>query len=424
MGLTIFNFFVRIYNNQKRLIAFIFISSVLFSLIFLIFLKNIGPVEHQIPGTDYFVRYEPMADNIIQGKGITIGGRVDPGYAPGFSIILAGIFVLSNLLGLARLDMIVLMNVILTAILACVLFFIAKEIFDKKIATIASAVWMAYPFNLWFLKNPNSEIPFLLILYSGIFLLILALKRRNDLKFVFLSGFALGASSLVRLPALFFSFFLALLIFFLFKKKSLKIKFLLAIILLSGNFLAILPWGVYSFSNNGGFIPVSNLASEGFSAGFTFLLGTDRGGISLSKETREALEELKERSQSENGNKALIEAFKNKPEIFLKLTWLRMARAWYATGMMWWENVIMAVQLFYLVLAAAGIIYAYNRYKEKIKYLILLLGIIIYFWAMSFLTIPILRYTIPAMPLVIIFLAVALDAFYGKFSFYNNSLQE
>jgi 4-amino-4-deoxy-L-arabinose transferase-like glycosyltransferase len=313
--------------------------------------------------------------------------------------------------------------------LACLLFFTVKEIFNKKIALLASFMWMTYPFNLWFIKSPNSEVPFLPFLYLGIFLLILSLKRDN-LKIIFLSGFALGISFLIRLPAIFFAAFLSFLIFFLLKKISFKRKFLLAVILLAGNFFAILPWGIYSFSNNGGFIPVSSLASAGFSEGFTFLLGTDRRGIPLSKETREALAELKERPQSGNGNKALIEAFKNKPAIFLKLTWLRMARAWYATGMMWWENVIIAIQIFYLSLALSGIFYAYKRYREKINYLILLFGIIIYFWAMSFLTIPILRYVIPVMPLVIVFSAVFLDSLmskfnlYGKIGFNNNSLQK
>ena len=54
-------------------------------------------------------------------------------------------------------------------------------------------------------------------------------------------------------------------------------------------------------------------------------------------------------------------------------------------------------------------IYAIKKYKDKIEYIILFFGIIIYFWAMSFLAIPILRYVIPAMPFVIIFSAAGVS---------------
>jgi 4-amino-4-deoxy-L-arabinose transferase-like glycosyltransferase len=422
--------FSKIYNNDKKLIFFIFFLAIFSSLFFLFFLKNIGPTGHQVPNTDYLVRYEPIANSILEGRGITLDGQVHPEWAPGFSVILAGLFTISNFTGIARLDLIVILNIILSAASACLLFLSAKELFGKKIGFISSFLWLTYPFNLWFLKNPNSEVPFLTFLYFGILFLVISLKK-NNLKLIFLTGFMFGLASLIRLPALFFSVFLAGFLLFILKKFSLRRRVIFVLILLLGNFFAFLPWGVYSSVNKSGSVPVSDLSSEGLLVGYTFLLGSDNGGekIALSPETREALEELKINT-AEGGNSlaVLAGAFKKHPAIYFHLTLLRIVRAWYATGMMWWEQKILLVQSFYILSAVLGLIFAVKKHKDKITGVFLILGIIIYFWAMSSLTIPILRYLIPAMPLVIvlsaIFLDFLLDKFnvYGKICFDNHSL--
>ncbi len=236
MGL-IFNFFNNIYSKQRFLMVFIFVASILCSLIFLIFLINIGPVEHKVPGTDYIADYEPLANSILQGKGFTVEGKVYPNRPPGFPIYLAGIFILSQLTGIERIDLIIVFNVILTALACCLLFLVAKEIFNKKIALTASLLWASYPFNLWFIKNPNTEVLFIPLLYLAVLFFMLVLKRKN-FKFAFFTGITLGLTSLVRLMGLFLPFFLSFLtIFFLWKVESKKRQLFLAIVILSSSLL-------------------------------------------------------------------------------------------------------------------------------------------------------------------------------------------
>ncbi len=249
----ILKFFNKIYNNKRFLIIFIFLASVLCSLIFLSLFRNIGPPEHRLPTADYLGEYGPIAESILQGEGFPFEEKDSFVYiAPGYPAFLVGIFGLSQLTGIDRLDLIIFFNVIISALSSCLLFLIAKEIFDKKIALIASLLWMSYPFNLWFVKNTHTEVPFILLFYAGLLLYILALKRKN-LGLVFLGGFILGLSSLTRWMGLFLPFLLAPLIFFLLKGVSKKRQFLLAAIFLIAALLPFLFWQTYAFTETGAF---------------------------------------------------------------------------------------------------------------------------------------------------------------------------
>jgi len=161
---TILTVLFKIYNNKKLLLVSIFVVSLFFSLIFLVCFKNIGPEEHNIPNTDYLACYGPFAESILQGQFVYINKYQQICSPPGYPIILAGVFSLSRLLGMDKILLITIFNIFMVAGAACFLFLIAELIFKKKIALFASFLWMTYPFNVWFIKNPQTEVPFILFL--------------------------------------------------------------------------------------------------------------------------------------------------------------------------------------------------------------------------------------------------------------------
>lgn len=407
----ILSLFDNIYSNKKSLLVFIFLASILCSLFFLFFFSNIGPAQHRIPGTDYFSYFEPMANNILQGKGLTLNETLPLNLAPGFSVILSGVFAFSKITGIDKLDLVVVLNVILTALACCFLFLIAKEIFNRRIALITSFLWMSYPFNLWLIKNPNTEVPFIPLLYLGIFLYILALKKRS-LKFTFSAGFILGLASFIRLIGLFLPLFLALLIFFFLRSNSKRRQVSLVIVLLIGNLVAIFPWMVCAFLATGGFIPVSDLGPLSFTIGNVWLLGTEEGGdLVLSDDVTMLIEKIRAEDLSSGVKifKFLTQELINRPITLIKLMGLKLARSWYATSQQWWERETLAVQILYLITGIGGILYGIRAAKNKIRDLILLLSIIFYFWGITFTNVSILRFMIPAMGLVIIFSAITVS---------------
>jgi 4-amino-4-deoxy-L-arabinose transferase-like glycosyltransferase len=408
---TILIFFNKVYNNKKLLFSFIFLASIFFSLIFLSFFKNIGPSEHGLPGTDYLTIYEPMAENILQGKGFTVEGRVRPEISSGFPIYLAGIFSLAQFLGIEKINVIIFFNVILTAFSSCLLFLIAKAVFNKRIALISSFLWMTYPFNLWFLKQPHTEVPFIFLLYTGILFYILTLERKKT-EYAFFAGATLSLTYLIRPIAIFLPFFLAglLIIIFFLKAGSKKRAIFLAAVLLLGSLLVVFPWILYSIFQTGNFIVFSDQASLGISVGIYWLLGTTEN-FSLPSDLYQLIERV-EAENLDSINKVFTffsRETKDNPLLVMRLIGLKLIRSWYATSSAWHEKETLTIQLIYLFPSIFGLIYLIKTNKEKILSIIPFLVIIFYFWAMTFFALSIMRYMVPAMGLVMIFLAVFIN---------------
>lgn len=419
----IFNFFLPIYNNKRSLLIFIFLISFLGSLIFLFFFRYVGPPQHRVPGSDYLFYYEPVANSILQGKGIPVKEDFAIRYPPGYPIILSGIFGLSSLLGINRLGLVVIFNVIMTAVVSCLLFLITESIFSKRIALITSLLWLSYPFNLWFIKNPNTEVPFILLLYLGIWLYIFALKKRH-FGFIFLVGIILGFASLIRPISLFLPLLLALLIFLQLKGGPKRIKFWLVIILLMGYLIMILPWEGYVLSETGRLLPLSTGGPPSVAGGLIFALRPGAGGDQATVSSD--VMALMERAEAENlttGAKIFhffIQEMINRPISFLKLIKLKLIRSWYATSQMWWEGKILAAQILYLLTGLIGIISGIKIFKDKIGDIFFLLSIVFYFWAMTVFGLSILRYMVPVMGFIIIFSAITINTIMVKWAKSHN----
>lgn len=416
------SFFYTVYNKKRTLLFFIFFTSLFVSLLFLFFFKDIGPSQHAIPGTDYLYFYEPVAESILQGKGIPVKENFAIRYPPGYPFFLSMVFYLSQLIGINKLALVVIFNVIITALACCFLFLIADIIFNKKIAFISSFLWMTYPFNLWFIKNPNSEVPFIFLLFLGIWLYILALKKKH-LGFIFLTGVILGFTSLVRPIGLLLPFLLALMIFFLLKEASRKIQFLLVMILLIGNLIIIFPWESYVFSETGRLIPLSTGGPPSIAGGIILLSKEGQGGnrITLSSDVLALTVRAENSTLNTMGDILYFSSreLASHPIAFFKLIGLKMVRAWYSTSQMWWEGQILAVQILYLLTGFIGIalgIKTFGGRAENIKDIIILLSIILYFWGMTILGLSMLRYMVPAMGLLIIFSAITVNILLDKWN--------
>lgn len=424
MKLALINNFLKIYNNQKLLLIFLFLFALFLVLIFLLFFSNIGPHNNALP-SDYYNHYEPIANSLLAGRGTFVNGKINTWVPPGYPIMLAIIFSFSDLIGTNRLDLVILFNTIITAGAAVFLFLGVQSIFNKKIALISSLLWMSYPFNLWFAKGPHTEVPFFLLLFLAIWLYILALKKEH-FGIIFLSGITLGLAVLIRPIGIFIPLLLFLFVFpapfggalkrcgINYRKKQI----LLAVALLFGSLLTVLPWESYVWSNTGNIILLSTTGPGAIATGLTYALQTGAGRDNIAV-PRDVLK-LMERAKTENLStlpKIILFSFEelmNHPISFLKLVGLKIIRSWYATSQMWWEGRILAVQTLYLLPSLLGLIYAIKIYKNKLKEIVFLLSIIFYFLGMTVLGVSILRYMVPAMAIMLIFAAIAINVLLEK----------
>jgi hypothetical protein len=102
------------------------------------------------------------------------------------------------------------------------------------------------------------------------------------------------------------------------------------------------------------------------------------------------------------------------PLAFAELLMLKLYRPWYGTATRRRESPILLLQVIYLPLGVAGLIWGKKRYPEQTLAIGTFVSVIVYFWAMAFLALPIFRYLVPAFGYVIIFIAIASDTLIAR----------
>jgi 4-amino-4-deoxy-L-arabinose transferase-like glycosyltransferase len=410
------NIILKVYRCRNLSLLLILLASILVSSAFLSFLGNTGPTEHAIPGTDYFNCYKPFADSILRGEGSYLPTDL-PGHEgtffvcnpPGYPLFLAVVFGVAQLFNVDELNLIVYFNIFVIALSACLLFLIVEYLFNRKVSLISAFLWLSYPFNLWFIKNPNTEVFFIFLLLLGTWLFLSCLKKKQ-FGFLFFVGLILGMVCLVRPIALFLPFVFASAIFLLAKSENTKKKILLVFLLVLGSLIPILIWEAGLLIITGQFIFFSSGGPPSIVDGLTFALRPGSAGdqVVVSDDLMDFMIRAEEGSLDSFSKVVgfLGNELAERPVVLVKLLGWKLARSWYATSQMWWEAKILLVQLVYLAFGLFGLVHLLKKCREKLPEIIFLLSIIFYFWLMTVSALSILRYMVPAMAFVVVFSAV------------------
>jgi len=422
-------------NTARFFLLAVFMCSLVSSGIYLYFFKNIGPAEHQVPGTDYVIRYEPLAENLLAGKGISMGPEDQVTSTPGYPFILLALLIIAKVTGMSELTVIVIANIAMTALSVCFLFLIAQMIFNRNVALIAAFLWSIYPLNLWLIKNPNTEVPFILLFYFCLWLTIKSVKEQKPRRMVIV-GLLMGFALLIRPFGLFLPL-VFLVSFWLVThvqsresqltkhhqpiKKSIRYGALFII----GCLLTITPWIWYASLKTGHFIPLSSLGPTAITVGLSYAyVGNGQHQQDVSVDIRALMGRVRATSLQSSTDIARFLAGEliQHPLALIKLLGLKLTRSWYATYGMWWENEIALLQIPFLILGLTGIYISLKtdtakKFAREIPWIYSLLTFILYFWAMTFVSLSIVRYMLPVMGFVMIFAAVAINEFLERHAF-------
>jgi hypothetical protein len=106
----------------------------------------------------------------------------------------------------------------------------------------------------------------------------------------------------------------------------------------------------------------------------------------------------------------VLRAAGERPGTVVKLYALKASRAWYATYTVRYEKFSAAIQVPYLVLAAWGLILAWRRGVAPRTWATITLLLVLYFWVMTLAVVSIVRYMMPALSLLMIFVALAVES--------------
>lgn len=371
---------------------------------------------------DYLTYYQPVAQRLLNGAGLReASGAPATHYPPGYSILLAGVFGAAKITGVSQVAALSCFILICSALSVMLVYAIALSVFGGRIALVSGLLWATYPFFLWLSKQPNSETPFLVFFLATIYSFVAFWPEHVRPEWPAVrTGILAGLTSLVRPASILLSFILAALLVYGRRDLRFSRRAIAALLLLAGNVAAVMPWEIWVWQQKGRWILLSQGSPVGLIEGMNFALGARGSGVPLriSPNIRELMTEASahpERISTIGGVvRFLLEKARHDPATVLEFLLFKARRAWYGTQAQWLESWTAAIQALYLCIILAGAVIALRWRGPPFHYALLALLCTGYIWAMSLVVVPLLRYMIPAMSLLMVLAAVCINRLLEK----------
>jgi 4-amino-4-deoxy-L-arabinose transferase-like glycosyltransferase len=390
----------------KRLFRFRFLLLFVLQCGLIAGLRFVLPAEFAAnENVDYKWFYRPVAAAIVAGEGIRLGGAPALRYPPGYPVLLSGIMRLAGLTGLSEELLLFLFTALCTAGSAMVLMTLSESIWGKRWGWISGVVWASYPFLLWSTKQPNSETPFVFLLFLSLLATLKGIKNRQAW-LVFFGGVLVGFSMLIRPIGLGAGVLIAALVFGL-VKQGLRARVLLAGCVLAGSFLAVAPWELWVLRQTGAVIPLSTGGPESMVDGLTFAVNpmneyneyflVPRAVLPVMQAVQARRRELRTTQQVLS---LVAQLAKEEPREMGFLLVTKAVRSWYATDSGRLEKLTLVIQVPYLLLSVLAVFLTWGAGVSHRKAGLAIGGFVLYSWGMTILVLSILRYTVPSMGLL------------------------
>ena len=366
--------------------------------------------------SDYVAFYEPVAESILDGRGLTLpDGSLALRYPPGFPVLLAGLFASGGLLGISRETMLTGFLCTTTGLATVLLFLIARTIWPLQRALFAAACFATYPLLLWLAKQPTSEMPFLILLYGAVLFLVISL-RRGVLLAALACGLGIGAATLIRPITILLGFAAAGLSLIWRRDTSLRTRAYVAALILLGNLLAVLPWELWMYNRTGMVIVVSTAGPRAMRDGLSFSGSRKsfREPVSVPSGLQAVVDDLEAELAGGrlktygNMRSFLGSEFRRHPLGVAEMVILKAARSWYATDSHRKEGLALGMQVMYLALIAYSGVRAYRAGGAMRQMVIVTSFVAAYFWFMTIIALSIARYMVPAIGLLFVLAPAAL----------------
>ncbi len=388
----------------------VFSCSVLVTSLFLILLPASFSANQS---SDFTSAYEPLARNLLLGNGYSVDGtNFFTFYPPGFPFIIAGQFWIARVFSLQESFVNTVSNVFFVALTVTLFSLVMRKLTNRLVALITTGLLMTYPFLLWLTKQPNSEIPFIAVLFLSFSALLSAClwQKKNELWFL-LSGFLLGLAMLIRPIAVFFPLMFVISIFIFLDKTPKKMKLITSLLFIIGVLLAVLPWEIHVINKTGKVVLISENSSMAFRGGLVFAVADNnyKQPVPAPEDVEALMMEIKQDYSSFLDRRTIISFFSEKmvesPGTVFKLFGMKALRSWYATDSQSYENLILLAQIPYIVLIVVGSILAWCKQGTFRKIMIVIWLITLINWGMTILVTATLRYMVPVICLQFINIA-------------------
>lgn len=377
--------------------------------------------------------YDQLAGNLVAGNGY----RFYPDTAktlmrePGYPLLLAGLFLVFG----SSFAAVKAANMLLAFGTAWLMIKLARKLSPNPwLAFLPPLLFLFHPGNLVAESRGGVEVLFGFLFLLFVLTISNALENNKWQSYV-ISGFALGATVLVRsVPIMFPLFLLAYLLIFERRKVSALAAIRNTAILIAMMVVVLSPWIIRNYSITGKFVPTASVLGVSAHAGqyMDTHLFEGRPWWLLDREAAQERSQLAlqlgypfkdgyYQSFYNSGDEIkfskylfarVMDEYKKYPAVFLKCLSYNLFNFWF-TGKTWAAteaNIV--IQLPYLLLAIIGVVFAFKAKQAAIiGPWLLLIGYTVAVY------LPILaqaRYSVPLIPLLSIFMTIALTTAWGK----------
>lgn len=387
-----------VFRLKRR--GFIFLFATALTLTFWI-LSGYDPVT--ISSSDYICCYAPMAQTLLKGQLPDMQRAILP---LGYSVLLAPWFFGAQLLNLPAEWGAAGLALLFYGASGVVVYALAELFWEWKRALAAALLWACLPPILWLTRGHNSEIPFMFFFYLGLFFFWRATRQHGkSARGYFFSGIFVGAAMLIRGIGVGLGVVLAFALFLIARERPFGYRLTMAAVLLAGNLIAILPWEWVVFQNTGRVVAVTSNDADSMLDGLTFGVVSKnyRAGLNLSPQVmalmQDALAHRDELSSPGAIARFLWVQANERPAAVVELLFIKLTRSFYGTDSQHFENLFLAFQIPYLLVVALGAYYSVKPDRNRARFLICWSILVLYFWGMTILVLPIVRYMTPILAL-------------------------
>jgi 4-amino-4-deoxy-L-arabinose transferase-like glycosyltransferase len=359
--------------------------------------------------TDFSGFYEPVAKRILAGDGITTeSGAVAMRYPPGYPMVLAAVIGAGGAVGLSEEHVLQLLALMCVALSSLFLHVMARDIWTGWRALAPSLAFSTYPLALWLTKQPNSELVFMPLLFGCAYALWTLTRRvRPQASLIVAVGVLAAVAMLVRPIALLLPFVCAALILALAMEWRLRTRAWVAAAVLGISGLVVLPWEVHASRAAGRFILVADLGVAALRSGLTFGVdNTNRAGIYVPDAVRTVMISFSAQYDhldtfGDIAHAVWSETIRH-PLGMLGLAAMKMLRAWYGTDSQRLDGYVALIQAAYVLLLAVAFTACWRQGGERRRLAMIVGLMLVYFWGMSAVGLPLARYMVPAIALAFV----------------------
>ena len=377
--------------------------------------------------------YIIVAKNLIDGKGLVDkNGVISTARPPGNTLVVAGLLYVQRWLEVPQQKVFWMFNSLMIAFSAILILMISRLIWEKQDAVWIPYVWITYPFALWFINQPYPEISYFVASFSTVYMYLLSYRHtsRGYWAYGLTIGLLSAVGMMIKPVGMGIPVIVIVVVMILHRERSWQERIKFSTTIVCGVLVLLIPWSAFVYTNSGKviFLTDSIVLRNSLINGVTFATRGEeyREKLTLhprvvrfmetielelkSTEDKILQEETVTDSQLQNQNEVgrvldvIIKVSLEDPLGALYLLGTKIVRSWYGTDSHKLENYAIGIQLVYISMISLSFVGIIKKSLVHKEILFIVLALILYYWAMSVLFEPLVRYLIPALGMLLILL--------------------